>query len=188
MKRRYSTDLSDAEWECLEAHVAAPNKHGRPRIHGSRIILDAIFYVLKSGCPWRLLEAFGSCLGDSVKNSVGYTRMKPSCTIVLLLALCIFSVSCGPWGVHTEQQKPNILFILTDDQAPSTIRRMPTVQAELASKGLSFENAFVTTPACCPSRATILTGRYAHNHGIFSNNEPRGGEQAFREPGLDQDT
>ena len=33
----------------------APNKHGRPRIHGSRTILDAIFYVLKSGCPWRLL-------------------------------------------------------------------------------------------------------------------------------------
>ena len=116
--------------------------------------------------------------------------MKPSCTIVLLLALSIVSsVSCGPWGVHTEQQKPNILFILTDDQAPSTIRTMPTVQAELASKGLSFENAFITTPACCPSRATILTGRYAHNHGIFSNNESGGGgEQAFREPGLDQDT
>src|SRR5215208_4557857 len=55
MKRSYSTDLSDAEWQCLEAHVVAPNKHGRPRIHGSRTILDAIFYVLKSGCPWRLL-------------------------------------------------------------------------------------------------------------------------------------
>jgi putative transposase len=55
MKRSYSTDLSDAEWQCLKAHVAAQNKHGRPRIHGSRIILDAIFYVLKSGCPWRLL-------------------------------------------------------------------------------------------------------------------------------------
>jgi N-acetylglucosamine-6-sulfatase len=66
---------------------------------------------------------------------------------------------------------------------------MPTVQAELASKGLSFENAFITTPECCPSRATILTGRYAHNHGIFSNIESKGGgEQAFREPGLDQDT
>ena len=117
--------------------------------------------------------------------------MKPStCTIVVLLALSTFSsVSCGPWGMHTEQQKPNILFILTDDQAPSTIRKMPTVQAELASKGLSFENAFITTPECCPSRATILTGRYAHNHGIFSNIESKGGgEQAFREPGLGQDT
>src|SRR5918998_2096939 len=55
MKRSYSTDLTDAEWQYLEAHVVAPNKHGRPRVHGSRTILDAIFYVLRSGCPWRLL-------------------------------------------------------------------------------------------------------------------------------------
>jgi putative transposase len=55
MKRSYSTDLSNAEWECIEPHIPAPSKRGRPRIHGTRIILDAIFYVLKSGCPWRLL-------------------------------------------------------------------------------------------------------------------------------------
>src|SRR5215210_8053767 len=55
MKRSYSTDLADAEWECLSSHVPAPNKRGRPRIHSSRVILDAIFYVLRSGCPWRLL-------------------------------------------------------------------------------------------------------------------------------------
>ena len=55
MKRSYSTDLSDAEWECLEPHFPPPNKRGRPRAHTTREILDAIFYVLKSGCPWRLL-------------------------------------------------------------------------------------------------------------------------------------
>jgi len=55
MKRSYSTDLSDAEWECLEPHFPRPNKRGRPRVHTTREILDAIFYVLKSGCPWRLL-------------------------------------------------------------------------------------------------------------------------------------
>ena len=53
--KRYPTDLSDAEWECLKAHLPAPSKRGRPRTHGSRAILDAVFYVLKSGCPWRLL-------------------------------------------------------------------------------------------------------------------------------------
>ena len=53
--KRYPTDLSDAEWECLHAHLPAPSKRGRPRTHGSRAILDAVFYVLKSGCPWRLL-------------------------------------------------------------------------------------------------------------------------------------
>ena len=55
MTRSYSTDLSDAEWECLEPHVPAPNKRGRPRAHAAREILDAVFYVSKSGCPWRLL-------------------------------------------------------------------------------------------------------------------------------------
>src|ERR687886_512725 len=56
MKRSYSTDLSDAEWECLEPHFPPPNKRGRPRVHTTREILDGIFfYVLKSGCPWRLL-------------------------------------------------------------------------------------------------------------------------------------
>jgi putative transposase len=56
MEKRYPTNLSDAEWECLGLLVPAPNKRGRPRTHGAREILDAVFfYVLKSGCPWRLL-------------------------------------------------------------------------------------------------------------------------------------
>jgi putative transposase len=52
---RYSTDLSDAEWECSRLHVPGPKKRGRPRTHGPREILNAIFYLPKSGCPWRLL-------------------------------------------------------------------------------------------------------------------------------------
>jgi putative transposase len=55
MEKRYSTDLSDDEWGCLELHLPPPNKRGRPRTRGTREILNAIFYVLKSGCPWRLL-------------------------------------------------------------------------------------------------------------------------------------
>jgi putative transposase len=55
MKRSYSTDLTDAEWRCLELHVPASNKRGRPKTHTTREILNAVFYVLKSGCTWRLL-------------------------------------------------------------------------------------------------------------------------------------
>ena len=56
-RRKYSTDLSDSEWAYLKLHFPASKKRrrGRPRIHSLREILDAIFYVLKSGCPWRLL-------------------------------------------------------------------------------------------------------------------------------------
>jgi putative transposase len=55
MRRAYQSDLSDAEWGCLAGHFPAPKANGRPRLHGLREIIDAIFYVLKSGCAWRLL-------------------------------------------------------------------------------------------------------------------------------------
>src|ERR671910_453134 len=53
--RRYPTDLSDDEWRCIGPYLPGPAGRGRPRLHGLRMILDAVFYVLKSGCPWRLL-------------------------------------------------------------------------------------------------------------------------------------
>ncbi len=55
MRKPYPTDLSDDEWKYIEPHVPAPKERGRPRIHSLRDILDAIFYVLRSGCQWRLL-------------------------------------------------------------------------------------------------------------------------------------
>jgi putative transposase len=55
MRKAYQTDLSDAEWSCLEGHLPAPKAPGRPRVYPLREILDAIFYVLRSGCAWRLL-------------------------------------------------------------------------------------------------------------------------------------
>jgi putative transposase len=56
-RSKYSTDLSDVEWACLKPHLPAPNQRGRgrPKVHSPRVILNAIFYLLKSGCPWRLL-------------------------------------------------------------------------------------------------------------------------------------
>ena len=55
MRKRYPTDLSDAEWECIEPHLPTPRAAGRPRSHSLREILDAIFYMVRSGCAWRLL-------------------------------------------------------------------------------------------------------------------------------------
>jgi putative transposase len=53
--RRYPTDLSDDEWRLLEPYLPAPKWRGRPRLHSTREILNAVFYVLKSGCQWRML-------------------------------------------------------------------------------------------------------------------------------------
>src|SRR5215210_7462854 len=55
MRRAFQSDLSDAEWNCLKSHLPAPKATGRPRLHSLREVLDSIFYVLKSGCAWRLL-------------------------------------------------------------------------------------------------------------------------------------
>ena len=55
MRKTYPTDLSDTEWARIEPHLPAPMAVGRPRIHPLREILNAIFYVLRSGCAWRLL-------------------------------------------------------------------------------------------------------------------------------------
>ena len=55
MRKTYSTDLSDSEWSCLRSYLPNPKPQGRSRTHSLRNVLDAIFYVLKSGCHWRLL-------------------------------------------------------------------------------------------------------------------------------------
>ena len=55
MRKPYPTDLSDAEWNYIEPHLPAPKGHGRPRTHSPREILNAVFYLLRSGCQWRLL-------------------------------------------------------------------------------------------------------------------------------------
>jgi putative transposase len=52
---KYATDLSDDEWGHIRRYLPEPTGRGRPKIHGSRAILDAVFYVLRTGCPWRLL-------------------------------------------------------------------------------------------------------------------------------------
>jgi putative transposase len=53
--RLYATDLSDAEWHILEPLIPAAKPGGRPIVWPRRIILDGIFYVVRSGCQWRLL-------------------------------------------------------------------------------------------------------------------------------------
>jgi len=55
MRRAYQTDLSNAEWSRLEPYLPKPRIGGRPRVHPLREILDAVFYLVRSGCAWRLL-------------------------------------------------------------------------------------------------------------------------------------
>jgi arylsulfatase A-like enzyme len=75
---------------------------------------------------------------------------------------------------------PNVVVILTDDQRYDTLHVMPEVQRLLVERGMSLERAIATDPLCCPSRATFLTGRYAHTTGVYANGGPDGGWERFR--------
>src|SRR5215472_1212525 len=55
MSTSYPSNLSDTEWECLQQHLPSLSRRGRPPTHSLRSIFDAIFYILRTGCPWRYL-------------------------------------------------------------------------------------------------------------------------------------
>jgi len=84
--------------------------------------------------------------------------------------------------------RPNIVFILTDDLDFASTQKMPQITSLLADQGISFEEAFVSHSVCCPSRATALTGLYDHNHHVLSNQPPDGGFEKFVSEGHEENT
>jgi len=83
--------------------------------------------------------------------------------------------------VLPKTDRPNILFILTDDLdlELGTIDYMPHLQELLTSQGLTVNDFFISQPLCCPSRSTFLRGQYTHNHGVYRNEQPYGGFEEF---------
>jgi arylsulfatase A-like enzyme len=114
---------------------------------------------------------------------------------LLGLVAVLSLVSCLPGaeeetgaGGRPPENAPNVVLIVTDDQEASSTRYMPNLRSLLMEKGTTFENAFVTNSICCPSRATILRGQYAHNHEIVGNSPPQGGSEKFHGMGLQGST
>jgi arylsulfatase A-like enzyme len=74
----------------------------------------------------------------------------------------------------------NVVFILTDDMTSSELAGMPNVQSLIGAQGTTFNEAYTSFPLCCPSRATMLSGQYMHNHGVRGNFPPNGSWFRFR--------
>jgi arylsulfatase A-like enzyme len=85
-------------------------------------------------------------------------------------AAVLVALACAGAAAPAANADPNILLILTDDQRDGeTMKVMPDTRRAFFRGGVKFSNAVVTTPLCCPSRVSILSGQYAHNHGVFHN-------------------
>src|ERR687895_85347 len=108
-------------------------------------------------------------------------------TVLLLLSvvLSVVLLSGGSSTTFREAQaitaKPNIAFILADDMRRDDLTYMPKTRSLLENEGMSFSNAYVSNPLCCPSRATIMRGQYAHNTGVWDNIDGKdGGWQGYK--------
>lgn len=111
-----------------------------------------------------------------------------------VLALCLVAAvaaGCGesPAGITSndlgrttasyDAKAPNIVVVMTDDQALDTMRAMPKTQRLLGERGTTFSDSVVSFPLCCPSRAAFLTGQYARNNHVRSNKPPKGSISAL---------
>jgi N-acetylglucosamine-6-sulfatase len=94
---------------------------------------------------------------------------------IVVLGALIFGTTAliAPAAAQT-----NIVVIMTDDMRLDDLDVMTETQA-LIGEGTTFRNNYATFPLCCPSRATFITGQYAHNHGVFANRPPNGGYTAL---------
>jgi arylsulfatase A-like enzyme len=94
----------------------------------------------------------------------------------------------GLSGEEKKDEQPNIVLVVTDDLDLKTARAMPRLQDVMAEEGVTFDNAFVTNPLCCPSRATTLRGQYAQNTLVQGNQPPQGGYEKFHALGREKST
>jgi arylsulfatase A-like enzyme len=104
--------------------------------------------------------------------------MKIVYTSFLLTLFCFiqsFAVSA-----QGKEQKPNIIFILTDDYASNLVDFMPNLKA-MQKEGVTFSNYYVSNSLCCPSRSSIFTGMLPHNTKVETNTKPNGGYNAYIE-------
>jgi arylsulfatase A-like enzyme len=129
------------------------------------------------------LCALMACGSSAMRKAVAvHIASKPPPTIAAIPP----PASSSP-GRRGRSARPNIVFVLTDDLAWNLVRYMPHVLG-MQRSGETFSNYFVTDSLCCPSRASILTGRFPHNTQVLDNGPPYGGYAVFHQRGEELET
>ena len=105
---------------------------------------------------------------------------------ILLVAPVAAGVPASAANARTSaaspsEAPPDIVLIVTDDQRWDSLWAMPILSERLAGRGVTFPDAFVVNPLCCPSRASILTGNYSHTHLVYRQIPPFGRFEWFRD-------
>jgi len=112
--------------------------------------------------------------------------------LALALAATLGALPSGtsPSSASAPADHPNIVIVLTDDQRMETVspEGMPNLWSDIRQQGRLYTNANIPTSLCCPSRASILTGLYAHHTRVYSNNVPYGAWPVFHQRGLEDKT
>jgi N-acetylglucosamine-6-sulfatase len=106
-------------------------------------------------------------------------RLLALLSLVLALSTAVNLTAPDAARGQVPRPRPNIVVIMTDDQTVAELSSMPNTQRLLGGQGVSFRRAYVSYPVCCPSRATYLTGQYAHNHHVMGLYPPTGGYGRF---------
>lgn len=104
------------------------------------------------------------------------------CVLALVTAAANPAQGTGAQVSIVDIAPPNIVFVLTDDLAWNLVQYMPQVQ-KLQQDGVTFTNYAVTDSLCCPSRTSILTGKFPHDSGVFTNGGSDGGYATFNSMG-----
>lgn len=104
-------------------------------------------------------------------------------TLVVIATLTSIGLEgIAPPAAHAGARRPDIIVIVTDDQRRETWGWIPTTRRWIAERGVRFSRAILPTPLCCPSRASLLTGEYAHTTEVWSNGN---GWTRFRDAGME---
>lgn len=117
--------------------------------------------------------------------SRGGTDMKTLCgwlAVAMVVVVPVIAGGAGPGSpspAAAAQTQPNIVFVFVDDGRTDELAVMPRVRQGIGNAGATFTDFYAPFPLCCPARATLLTGQYAHNHRVLGNTAPAGGFKKF---------